>query len=217
MRDYQDAIATMFERSATDALVTLREPVCERPAAARRIVGLLVETIAGYAIGCVGRELVRACSAWFGPEIAAIVRTATPPPRRVRRPSTDEGLDADLRPLDLIDELRGCLRARLALAVDEARMLIEVGAGLLPPDSERSRAAMFAELARKTVFDDRLALEIALGWQCACAAIERAPMPDVDCPPRARDLWQMWSRLVGNSPPSETRQPDRDSYITVVR
>jgi len=217
MRDYQDAIITMYERSLRETLATLPDPTCARPAEARRIIDLLVETIAGYASGLVARELVHRVNAWFGPELAAAARAVTPPPRRAHPPAIDDDFDVDLYPRRVIDELGCALRSRLARAAADALVRIEAVAALLPADRESTAAAMFAELARTTLFDDRLTRELAFGWQCACAVIEHTPIPVVDGPPRARDLWQIWSRLASGSPPSETRQPpDRDGYIALV-
>ena len=90
----------------------------------------------------------------------------------------------------------------------------------MPGDKRRAATAMFGELARTAHCDERLACEIALGWRCACAAIEHTPMPDVATSPRARDLWRIWSELVGLykiATPSETRQgAQRDGFIALV-
>ena len=211
MHDYQAAIAEMFERSIAEACGELAAPVTERPAAARRIVGLLVETIAGYAAGLVTRELAHAVHTWFGNETAALVHAAAPMPR-TRRATTQDGFEE--RPLR--DELVWRLRGRLAETAAELRTMIEVVAARLPGDRSRAATAMFGELARTARYDDRLACEIALGWRCACAAIEHTPMPDVATSPRARDLWRVWSELVGATP-SETRQDARrDGCIVLV-
>jgi hypothetical protein len=220
MRELQDAIAAMYQRSMTEALAKLREPRCERANEARRIVGLLVETIAGYAAGATTRELVRAVHAWFGAESAALVHAAAPRPRTRRAPTRDDiHVDDELarRPQRIVDLLAEQLHARLAETARDLAALVEVVAARLPGDRNRAAAAMFGELARTARYDDRLANEIALGWRCACAAIEHTPMPVIDSSPRARDLWQIWSELVGNPPPSETRQPaERDGYIALV-
>jgi hypothetical protein len=215
MRDYQDAIAAMFERSIHDALATLPEPACERPAEARRIIGLLVETIAGYAVGSTMRELARAVGTWFGAESAALVHAAAPAPRARRATTCDEWLEPTIEPR-LIDVLASELRARLAITAIEIGTAIEAVAARLPGERGRPAAAMFGELARAAHYDDRLAREIATGWSCACAAIEHTTMPAIETP-RARELWCMWSQLVGNPPPSESRQGAlREGYIALV-
>ena len=220
MRDFQDAIAAMYQRSIDEALAALDEPRCERSIEPRRIVGFLVETIAGYAAGSTTRELARAVHAWFGAESAALVHAAAPQPR-TRRATTRDDLDVEnelaRRPRRLLEELVDQLRARLAETARELAALVEVVAAQLPGDRARAAAAMFAELARTARYDDRLAREIVIGWRCACAAIDHMPMPAITGSPRARELWQMWSRLVGNPLPSETRQPaERDGYIALV-
>jgi len=214
MQDYQAAIAEMFERSVAEACTALVvPPETERPAEARRIVGLLAETIAGYAAGLVTRELGHAVHTWFGAESAALVHAAAPLPRT--RAKTHEDFDAPEPTLR--EELVLRLRARLAETAAELRMMIEVVAARLPGDRTRAATAMFGELARTAQYDDRLAGEIALGWRCACAAIGHTPMPDVASSPRARDLWRIWSELVGNPTASESRQgAQRDGFIALV-
>ncbi len=220
MRDFQDAIAAMYQRSIDEALAALDKPRCESSIEARRIVGLLVETIAGYAAGSTTRELARAVHAWFGAESAALVHAAAPRPR-TRRATTRDDVDVDdelaRRPSRLLDELAAQLRARLAETARDLAALVDVVAARLPGERSRAAVAMFGELARTARYDDRLAQELAIGWRCACAAIEHTPMPVIDSSPRARDLWRIWSQLVGNPPPSETRQPaERDGYIALV-
>jgi hypothetical protein len=88
---------------------------------------------------------------------------------------------------------------------------------ILPADRSRTSGAMFSELKRDSVFEDRLSLEITTGWIYACAVIERAPAQAPDISPRARDLWQMWSGLAGRPMPVPTRDPARiGGYISRV-
>jgi hypothetical protein len=220
MRDFQEAIAAMYERCVNEALATLGEPRYEPSIESRRIVGMLVETIAGYAAGSTTRELARTVHAWFGAELAALVHAVAPGPR-ARRATTRDELDVDdelaRRPQRLREEFAEQLRTRLAETARDLAALVEGVAARLPGDRKRAAAAMFGELARTARYDDRLAQEIAIGWGCACAAIEHTPMPLIAASPRARDLWQIWSELVGNPSPSETRQPaERDGYIALV-
>jgi len=214
MDDYATAIAEMFERSIAEARGALARS--REVPEARRIAALLVETIAGYAAGLTTRELARTVNAWYGASAAALVHAAAPEPRTRRVRTRDEGLDSPVAP-NVRDDFVDMLRARLAETAAELRAMIEVVAARLPGDRSRAATAMFGELARTARYDDRLAREIAIGWRCACAAIEHTPMPDVDGSPRARDLWRIWSELVGNPRASETRQGvQRDGFIALV-
>ena len=130
MRDFQDAIAAMCERSIDEALGKLAEPQCERTIESRRIVGLLVETIAGYAAGSTTRELARAVHAWFGADSAALVHAAAPRPR-TRRATTRDDLDVD-------DEL-GAGRAACSTLAELLRVRLAETVHELGGDHRRGR------------------------------------------------------------------------------
>ncbi|HEY1547868.1 MAG TPA: hypothetical protein VGG28_08610 [Kofleriaceae bacterium] len=217
MRDYQAALGTMFERSILEARPSLREPQREhQDAHARRVVEILVETLAGFAVGTVTRDFARAVNAWFGADAGALVHAAVPAPKRTRRAKlADELIDA---PITLMrDEFGEQLRDRLAQTARELSAMIEVVAARLPGERNRAAVAMFGELACGAEYDDRLARELSIGWACACAAIEHMPMPVIETSPRSRDLWRIWSELAGNPAASKSRQAEqRDGYIALV-
>ena len=217
MRDYQAAIAAMFERSIAEARPSLREPQREHGTAhAYRVVEMLVETLAGFAVGIVARDVARAVNAWFGAEAGAHVHAAIPAPKRVRRASTaDEIIDAPIKLMR--DEFGEQLRDRFAQTAREIGATIDDVAARLPGERNRAAVAMFGELARGAEYDDRVTRELTIGWACACAAIEHTPMPSIDTSPRSRDLWRIWSELAGNPSPSESRQgAQREGYIALV-
>ncbi|HEX4454099.1 MAG TPA: hypothetical protein VH143_24720 [Kofleriaceae bacterium] len=218
MRDYQAAIGAMFERSITEARPSLREPQCEhRGNDARRVVDMLVETLAGFAVGIVTRDFARAVNAWFGAGAGALVHAAIPASKPLRRrATTDEIIDLPVKTVR--EHFAGDLRERLARTATELCATIDVvAARLLKGERSRAAEAMFGELARGAEYDDRLARELSIGWGCACAAIEHTPMPSIDASPRSRDLWRIWSELAGNPSPSESRQGEqRDGYIALV-
>jgi hypothetical protein len=215
MRDYQAAIGAMFERSIALARPSLREPQREHyNAHARRVVDMLVETLAGFAVGIVTRDFARAVNAWFGADAGALVHAAIPAPRR-RAKTADEIIDAPIKLMR--DEFGEQLRDRLAQTARELAATIDVVAARLPGERNRAAVAMFGELARGAEYDDRLERELTIGWACACAAIEHMPMPSIDTSPRSRDLWRIWSELAGNPAPSESRQGEqREGYIALV-
>ena len=217
MRDYQAAIGVMFERSIAEARPSLREPQREhRTAHARRVIEMLIETIAGFAVGIVARDFARAVNAWFGAEAAALVHATVPAPKRAHRAKTaDEILDAPIKLMR--DEFVEHVRDRLAQTGRELSSVVAVVGARLPAERGRAAEAMFGELSRTSEYDDRLARELSIGWACACAAIEHMPMPIIQTSPRSQDLWRIWSELAGNPPPSETRQDaQREGYIALV-
>jgi hypothetical protein len=219
MTDFSHAIAGMFERNVDAAMSSLQEPATTEVARARRISALLVETLGGYAFGTVAGQLVRATATWFGATEAGLLRAAisatTTSPRRFDEASVDAALAH--APILLARELVTALRARLGTAALDVKRLVAAAEAILPADRSRTSGAMFSELKRDSVFEDRLSLEITTGWIYARAVIEREPVRASDISPRARDLWQMWSRLAGRPAPIPARDPARiDGYISRV-
>lgn len=217
---YADAVARMFERNIETVCATLPEPKTTAPARARRVIELLVETVAGYGYGTVAAQLARAVASWFGAEHARYVRSAPVPRRwRTRNENHDVRIARALAhaPLDLGHEFKVALQARLGVTARDISELVLGLVAILPTDQERMAGAMFSALNRDSVFEDRLALEISTGWTYACAAIERRPQPLVEASPRARDLWQVWSQLVGAPVPEPRREPLLSGgYIALV-
>ena len=219
MTDFSAVITHMFERNIDAAATALREPATTEVARARRISALLVETLGGYAFGTVAGQLVRATTTWFGAEQAGLLRvaiaSAPTPPRRFDEAVVDAALAH--APVVLSRELVTGLRVRFAAAARDVKRLVAAAEASLPADRARTSGAMFSELKRDSVFDDRLSLEITTGWSYACSAIERVPFLSLGISPRARDLWQMWSRLAGSPVSDPTRNPARnDGYIARV-
>jgi hypothetical protein len=221
MTDFSHAIAGMFERNVDAAVSSLQEPATTEVARARRISALLVETLGGYAFGTVAGQLVRATATWFGATEAGLLRaaisaTTTSPKRGVVDEASVDAVLAHV-PIVLTRELVTALRARLGTAALDVKRLVAATEAILPADRSRTSGAMFSELKRDSVFEDRLSLEITTGWIYARAAIERNPVRAPDISPRARDLWQMWSRLAGRPTPVPTRDPARiGGYISRV-
>ncbi|HEY6032598.1 MAG TPA: hypothetical protein VIV58_00025 [Kofleriaceae bacterium] len=217
---YADAIARMFERNVETVCATLAEPTTSAPARARRVIELLVETVAGYAYGTVAAQLARAVSSWFVAEHSLYVRSAPVPRRqRARNENHDVRIARALAhaPLDLGHEFKVALQTRLGITARDVGELVLGLVAILPTDQERMAAAMFSALNRDSVFEDRLALEISTGWIYACAAIERGPQPAVEASPRARDLWRIWSQMVGAPTPQPSREPILSGgYIALV-
>jgi hypothetical protein len=190
---YASSIATTFERVLADDVPTLHEPSADNPQRALQIVGLVAETIAGLAVGIVAGELERATRTWFDASTAAELRGLFDASigGRVARPVSSRRFlpDADLRPI--VDELGIRLRPRLRyVAADLAYAIERAYVRLRTP-------AMFAVLAEHSLLDERLRVELATGWACACAAIEGRPLPTIQGSARSRALWQAWSRLAG--------------------
>ena len=220
MTEYPAAVARMFERNVEAVAATLPEPHTAAPARARRVIELLVETLAGYAYGSVVGQLSRSVSSWFGAEYSLFVRSApVPKRRRVRNENHDVRIARALAhaPLDLGHEFKLALQTRLGVTARDVADLVLGLDAILPADQTRMAGAMFSELNRDSVFDDRLAIEIATGWEYASAAIERRPFAILQISPRARDLWQTWSKLAGAPALEPARDPVQSGgFIALV-
>lgn len=220
MTEWLAAIAKMFERNLEAVAAALAEPTTSEPARARHVVELLVETLGGFAYGVVAGQLSRAVAPWFGPDLAAFVRSHPVPARRSSRNDNHDVRIARAlahAPLDLGHEFRVALQNRLAVVMRDLTLLVHTLGAKFPDDQRRMTEAMFSGLNRDSLFDDRLAREIATGWTYACAAIERRALEVAAASPRARDLWQTWSRMAGAPQPQPARDPvHSDGYITRV-
>jgi hypothetical protein len=220
MTAYSDAIGRMFERNVEEAKPALHEPITSEPARARRIIELLVETLGGFAYGTVAGQLARSAGRWLGAEYGRFVRTAPVPRRpRLRNPAHDVWFARALAhaPLDLGHEARLALDTRLAATVRDLGELAASLEAILPGELADAAAAMFSELNRDSAFDDRVTQEIGIGWEHACAAIERRPVAVRTLSQRARDLWTLWSRLTGAPVAEPVRDPARlEGYIALV-
>lgn len=184
-----DALAHMFDRNVTTAI--LREPNTHEVARARRIIGLFVETIGGFAFGTFAVKLAR----------RGIPQPPQPAPRWDER-AIDEALAH--KPVVLVNELRSALRTRLARAAAELHQL-------------GYAKTMFSQLNIDSVFDDRLAIEISTGWSYACSVIERTPIETPHISPRARSLWHIWCEMAGRPIPEPRRNPAQsEGYIALV-
>ncbi|MFT3693159.1 MAG: hypothetical protein QM831_08460 [Kofleriaceae bacterium] len=213
MTDYANAIARMFERNINAAVLV--EPVTQKRARALRIVDLYVETIAGYAYGCVAGRFARSVQSWFGAEPAALIRAAAMSHSSTKKPeSLDEQLAA---PLALRHEAAQKLTSRLGRVVRDLENLVGAAGAILPTDRSRTTEAMFSELNKDSVFDDRIQIEIQTGWKFARAAIEEVPYTPSDLTERARNLWETWSKMAGTPIAQPTREPlTADGYIALV-
>ena len=211
MTAYADAMLRMFHRNI-ERVTTLGEPRTTRPARARRITALLVETLGGFAYGTAAGQLERAVAVWFGPERKRVVRDAIQvPTHRVERVFELEPDPSFAR------DMLAALRTRTTVAARDLAALEAAVVAILPADHARLADAMFSELNRDSVFDDRLEVEIQTGWTFACAAIERRPVQTLEISPRASNLWAMWSQLAGNPAAEPARSPDHlNGYITRV-
>lgn len=219
--EYADAVTQRFAGSIIAGLAALKEP--PRPPRVDRalyVVGLLAETLGGFAIGGAASELIEA--------VRAVNTDASGERAQQRRRISEVAIDADA-------DAGERTRPRAVLADAEARPLVdELGVRLLPavlcgrPTTHRVARAIVGSvaparavtvLASSAVIDAavlRFADQIEYGWQTYLAALSGAKCPAI-VHERSRDLWKTWLRRVRHERPEAVEADARDlGYVLRV-
>lgn len=197
-----------LERGAVDAVAALVEPRAVDPTFALRTLERLVETLAGFMLGHVVRQLATATRRWYGDAIAREVLGA---------------LRSELSPFDAVDDTTtasGCgttsTRARPLAAELGARLHVRICqmprriAGVMTAirsTLERTTSdARVAELGvvlglleRDEPVGEPLAREVAAGWQHFGDILAGTPRPTTS------PMWAAWSRRVRGEPEPSPR------------
>lgn len=201
-----DAIAATFEATLPRALEGLRDPRAFDPARVDKLLGTVVETVVGFAVGLAAGELANAIDVWFGRETSRAVRTAiqsapikTAPPMPPFAAKT------------VIADLEERLRFRLWIATGELRKWLELALRVIPPGRERALIAALGMARQTSLLGERVSTAIAHGWQFACAAIDGTPPPVLDRASPSHALWERWSRLAGVA-----EEPAFESYVIAM-
>ncbi len=221
---YVAATFDRYRRTLVAQLPTFAEPRVADPSRALARIRLLVETLAGFAIGAAIGAVASAVRRGFGHEVrdgvgrvlGRVMLDAAPLPPVDAAPPARPGLELTApvpflrdpaRPL--LDALGSQLHARLCAAVAEARAHVAlVHAEITREAPARLRA--FADTLELLAADDTSALsfadQLAAGWRCYAASVsDGAPAPDAA--PDPKGTWQAWtSRLAGRAPAPELTQ-----------
>lgn len=192
---YVDQVAQRFGAMLRSRIGDLPEPPVQVPEHALRLVGYLVETLAGFARGAILAPLYQlARRAEVEPRLLREVATAGPSPQ----PHWLGGSIASRggAPSPLVDTFAADLLRRLGAELGTTREHAHRLVAPLP----QSAYVIPLELAAK---DDASALrfgdQIALGWTTTCAAIAHRPAP-VIASAGSRELWHGWLRAVRREP-----------------
>ncbi len=216
---YTETTFARFERTLVGTVPTFSEPTTTDPARALRRVQMLVETLAGYAIGVTIGQLATSMRRSFGASQAVADELG----RIVREPRTTSIVehaappafleDAHRRPL--LDELGRRLLQRLRHDLGETGAIVATIARVAP--GRRSAIAMTIELLSD---DDASALvyadQLTLGWQTLCAVTVGARDPELAGSSRSRDTWSAWSERARGKRPTRVVDPEavvRAGYV----
>lgn len=194
---YLDAVEAALAHVLRDA--TLAEPRASNPDRALKVLALFVETMAGFALGAIARQLAAAMRSWFGDDGAATMRAALHRWPCARHPVPHEAGDT------LAAEALARLRVRFALANVEARCLVDA----IP--NKPMTGMMFDLLAKEDTLAPRIARELAVGWQVYTSAITTRRYPPMT------PLWQAWQHQLDGRPPPARTALEEAGYIMLVR
>jgi hypothetical protein len=187
---------TVLARALRQATADLIEPRVTDPKRALDVLGRVVETLTGFAYGTIVGELVRGVRRWFGDEIATDVqRTLT---MACAAPVTTNGVgyleDANERPL--ANELASALHLRFCAMSRDVQALVASVLALVDQRAPHKRglvAVMLELSSQDDTIEQRIAAELAFGWQVFVATVTARPIPSTDArTARSRALWQAW-------------------------
>lgn len=190
-----------LERALVTTLPELVEPRVDDPLRALRRLGLLIETLAGFALGsilgAVRRELPESARRAITGQLIALAHPAPP----TLTPILDEPVpflaDATSRPL--LDALGAHVHTRLCRSMRDARTALTSIERTLAPLAPDALHAALDRLAGTDHTAVAFADHLALGWQHYAATLGAARDPDLPDEPRwntTRGLWRAFRRRI---------------------
>ena len=181
----------MFEDTVARVLPELCDPRAFDSERVDKLIGTVVETAVGFAVGLAAGELVRAIDVWLGADIADGVRTAI----QHAPCNTDHSVPA-FTSATVVADLEARLRFRLRIAAGELRSLFDHALRSVPAGREQAVVAALAMARHGSLLGERFGSAITQGWQFACAAIDGTQPPVLERGSPSHALWQRWSRLA---------------------
>jgi hypothetical protein len=192
---YTETTYASFERVLVARAPELVEPA-PTDAPAQRLLGVLVETLAGVAVGLAAGRVVTAVGREFGAavrdaivgELDASLWLPTSPRAR--------GLSSDARGRSLVGELAAVLQPRLCREVPGSRLLVAAirdALARMVPHRIATFDAMLDRLATDEVAAFRFGEHLLIGWQAFCAALTGTGEAEVAAgSERVRATWRAW-------------------------
>ena len=189
---YLDAIGAALAGALREVGPTLREPRAVDPDRARRVLGMFVDTMTGFALGAIANHLLTGLRRWYGDEGLQLMRGALHGwPARGRIAS--DGSVAEQ------------LHVQFCHAQPQARALVEA----VP--ARPMTAMMLSLLAKEDTIERRVGEELARGWRVYCAAVTTKRYPAMT------PLWQAWQWQLDGKPVLTRDEITQAGYIALVR
>jgi hypothetical protein len=216
--------STLLARALRQATADLIEPRVSEPRRALEVLGRVAETLTGFSYGTIVGELVRGVRRWFGEEIATDVqRTITTAcAESVAASGLPYLADAHERPL--INELASVLHLRFCVMSRDVQALVAAIVAIVDRRAPHKRglvAVMLDLLCKDDTLEQRIAVELAFGWQVFVATVTAKPTPSTDArTARSRALWQAWheqqAQRTGTLALRERSESQQAGYIMLV-
>lgn len=194
---YVETTYAGFERILVAHGPALTEPAQAQPARARRLLGVLIETLAGVAVGfAVGRVVTsigRELGAQMRETVARQLDTKLWLPTAPRR--APPHLLADDGPRLLTADLVAILQPRLCREVAGSQALVAAIRDIvvrLAPDRAAAFDAMLDRLAGDELAAFGFGEHLHVGWQAFCAALTGASMVDTIGASQVQATWRTW-------------------------
>jgi hypothetical protein len=186
---YLESVRAALAKVLREIGPTLIEPRALDLARARRVLGLFVDTITGFALGVIAGHVLGGMRRWYGDEGARAMRGALPTWQRL---ATEGSVTEQLH-------VQFCHLQPLARAL--------VGALPVLPMT----AAMLDLLAKEDTIERRVGEELARGWRVYSAAVTTKRYPALT------PLWQRWQWQLDGKPVLTRDEITQAGYIALVR
>ena len=195
---YVETTYAGFERILVAHGPALTEPARAHPDRARRLLGILVETLAGVAVGfavgrvvsAVGRELGAEERDAIGRQLDANLWLPTAPRSALPHHLTEDG------PQLLAADLVAILQPRLCREVAGSQTLVAAIRDIVvrrAPDRAAAFDAMLDRLAADEIAAFGFGEHLHVGWHAFCAALTGASLADATIgSARVHATWRTW-------------------------
>ena len=202
---YTETTYAGFERVLVSLAPKLVEPSPSDVARAKRLLGVLVETLAGVAVGLAAGRVVTAVGRELGTTVRdVIVRELDANPWLPTSPRSP-GLVSDATRRSLVTELAAILQPRLCREVPGSRLLVAAirdSVARTVPHRIATFDAMLDRLATDEVAAFRFGEHLLIGWQAFCAALTGTEAEVVAGSERVHATWRAWRDHATHASPT---------------
>ena len=186
---YLDAIGAALAGVVREVGPTLHAPRAADPDRARKVLGLFVDTMTGFALGAIANHLISGLRRWYGDDGVAPMRGALQVWQRIATEGT----------------ITEQLHVQFCHVRMHARALVEaVPARPMTP-------VMFDLLAKEDTIERRVGDELVRGWRVYSTAVTTKRYPAMT------PLWQAWQWQLDGKPALTRDEITQAGYIALVR